>query len=211
VAHGCVSRPAHIHACGNAGVARSPAATLRDAATITTCRPRAPHRLTRPPCPLQHSIKEARRHFLPHDAMSRLLCSCSVYHRALRSYSRRAAALSHCCLHVRLHVDVDWGPPQAKPTTARSLPDATCSPLPQPHRLRHGQPSPATLRACHHCRELRIRPVLFTGHLVGFLDPLSGLPTLTHSHPRAPPWIVPSVSSHPPRCPKPSLHPTVPL
>jgi hypothetical protein len=72
MAHRHVCRPAHIQAHGEATVAWSLATTSRDATTVTTCRPRAPRRLTRQPCPLQHSIKEARRCFLPHDAKSHL-------------------------------------------------------------------------------------------------------------------------------------------
>jgi hypothetical protein len=196
-----VSRPACVHACGDTTVIWSPATTSRDAATVATYRPCALRHLTRSPCPLQHSIKEARHHFLPRDAKSLPLRSCSICHHALRRCARRAAALSRCCLLVHLHVDVNWGSPQAKPATARSRSDTAGSPLPRQHGPHHGQPSPATLWASHHCRELHICPTLLTGHLVGFLNPLSGLSMPTPNRPRAPPGIAPSVSSHPPRCP----------
>jgi hypothetical protein len=45
MAHGCVSQLAHIHTCSDTAMAWSQAATSRDAATVTTCRPRLPCRL----------------------------------------------------------------------------------------------------------------------------------------------------------------------
>jgi hypothetical protein len=91
-AHGRMFGPA----CGDVAVARSLAATSRDTATVATCRPCAPHRLTRSPCPLQHSIKEAKHHFLPRDAKSHPLCSRSVCRHAQFRCARRATAASSC-------------------------------------------------------------------------------------------------------------------